>query len=170
MDANRGIQALKYSFQFAQPAIAIWVSSVIEEALESNLFLKMRPISNKFRKRLFENYGPFSSFASKIDAAYAFSIVDENTFEDLNIIKEVRNGFAHPKTQLLRFEDEPIATILKKFKGYSKDNSEHIFLDKSISCLEVLHVNPQILVSVRGMSDIFSRVLSNKATANEAHT
>lgn len=45
--------------------------------------------------RLFDIYGPLSSFSARINVAYAFGLIDEHLRSDLDYIKRVRNYFAH---------------------------------------------------------------------------
>jgi len=45
--------------------------------------------------RLFNGYGPLSTFAARINLAYALRIIDETLKRDLYYIKEIRNHFAH---------------------------------------------------------------------------
>src|ERR1700719_2492999 len=66
-------------------AYTLWICSYVGERLQNALTQKMRPISNNFQERIFENYGPLSSFSSRIDLAYAFSILDDETFDDLKV-------------------------------------------------------------------------------------
>jgi len=78
--------------QFTQPTMAMLISSVIETALELALIEKMRPLSGKLKKRLFEGYGPLSSFSSRIDVAYALSIISQDVFDDLKIISFIAHS------------------------------------------------------------------------------
>jgi DNA-binding MltR family transcriptional regulator len=150
-------RAMAEVHQYIQPALAIWVSCIIEDALENALVEKMRPLSKKFKERLFENYGPLGSFASKIDIAYALSIIEYNIYDDLKIIKEIKNKFAHPKGRFLHFKDKPLAMIFKKFKGYNKgEENALIFLSRSTFCLEALNVNPEVLKAIMGFSILTS--------------
>jgi len=151
-DLARSFGHLKVLAQYLQPATAILTSSIIERALEAALIAKMRPISNRLKERLFEGYGPFASFSSKIDVAYALSIISDDVFDDLKIIKEIRNEFAHPKTTIVHFEDEEISIIVRKFKGYSKDEGNgQVFVRKCTSSLEALGGNVDFLKPFMGL-------------------
>ena len=65
-------------------------------------------MNNKMYTRLFENYGPLSTFAAKIDMAYALGIIPREMYEELGKIRKLRNEFAH-STDILYFESEKIA-------------------------------------------------------------
>jgi hypothetical protein len=57
--------------------------------------------------------GPLSTFNSKIIAAYAFGLIDETTRKNLNIIRTIRNAFAHSK-RLIDFDDQAVLEALAK--------------------------------------------------------
>src|SRR4051812_13113878 len=71
------------------------VTGKLEDGLEKLLLAAGRPISNKLAKRIFSGMGPLHSFSGKIEIAYFFDLIDRPTFDDLMVIKDVRNIFAH---------------------------------------------------------------------------
>jgi DNA-binding MltR family transcriptional regulator len=105
----------------------------LDTALKMALLEKMRPISKRLKARLFDGYGPLSTFSAKIDMAFAFSILDEDLYADLQVIRQVRNMFAHPAVPLrqpVTFENDDVIKICKKFKDY----------DPSIACVDLFGV------------------------------
>ena len=44
---------------------------------------------------LFEGFGPFSDFSKRIECAYAFNLISLNQKKILDLIKKIRNHFAH---------------------------------------------------------------------------
>src|SRR5258706_4493647 len=75
---------------------AIVGCSLLEEDLELLLRARMSPIANaKHIDSLFHGYAPLASFAGKIALCYAFGFIDEQMFTDLEIIRKIRNRFAH---------------------------------------------------------------------------
>jgi len=105
---------------------------------------------------------PLSSFASKIDIAFAFSIIDDETFADLKVIRELRNAFAHPHPHLElkapRLDEPYLVKIAAKFSGYKKDVHPALqFIERSANCLEALAVGPDkddIMKFVAGLRGI----------------
>jgi DNA-binding MltR family transcriptional regulator len=87
--------------------------AMLEEALEAALISRMRPLTKKMRDRLFEGYGPISSFAARVDIAYAIEIISEEDYKALLIIKSIRNKFAH-SNEALGFDREDIASLAKR--------------------------------------------------------
>lgn len=75
----------------------------------------MRPLSAKMRTRLFNGYGPISSFAAKSDIAYAFRLLSDDDYADLQIIRKIRNEFAHAQ-EVLGFETPKIETLVSRMK------------------------------------------------------
>lgn len=54
-------------------------------------------LSNKetLHKRLFRHNGPLSTFSARLDMAFALYLIGEKTRHDLDIIRDIRNDFAH---------------------------------------------------------------------------
>jgi len=44
---------------------------------------------------LFSTYAPLATFSAKISICFAFGFIDEPTFRDLEVIRKIRNRFAH---------------------------------------------------------------------------
>ena len=71
--------------------VAAWADDVLGVKLRS-LF---REGNKKARSQLFSPMGPFSSFASKISAAYCLGWLDPDVYNDLEHLRKIRNEFAH---------------------------------------------------------------------------
>ena len=114
-----------------QAAMAIYVSQLVENILAGKLASKLAIPSNNFKTRLFEGYGPLSTFTAKIDMARALEIVDGETYNTLRILKSIRNEVAHPDTELLpNFDSPAIVEECRKLPGYVDDeNCFNLFLD-----------------------------------------
>jgi hypothetical protein len=96
---------------------AMVFAAAAENWLRRAIATKMRGISNNLDAKIFENYGPLSSFAAKIDVAFAMGIVTEAIRHDLRIVKDVRNEFAHAK-RFVDFHSTEIQHEMKKFPGF----------------------------------------------------
>ena len=64
------------------------------------------PSSEKEDKELFSGYGPLSSFSSKILLSYRLGLISNYEYKSLQIIRKIRNVFAHDisKESLLEFK------------------------------------------------------------------
>ena len=86
---------------------AIFIAALLDGELQRLLLTFMPTISNILAARLFEDYGPLSSLAAKIDMARALDLIDMGTYTDLRAIQVIRNTFAHP-TDRLHFKSPEI--------------------------------------------------------------
>jgi hypothetical protein len=90
---------------------AIFGQALIETELEGLLREKFRHKDENTWSELTGEKGPLSTFHSKIIAAYAFGLIDETTRKNLNIVREIRNAFAHSK-RLIDFDDQAVLNTL----------------------------------------------------------
>ena len=54
---------------------ALIEASALDNAVELALLTKMRRLSRDMKDKIFDGYGPLSTFAGKIDIAYALEII-----------------------------------------------------------------------------------------------
>jgi hypothetical protein len=88
---------------------AIICASMVEDRLRWLLETKfIDGLSETKRDRIFAGYGPLSSFAAKTDIAFALGLVKEEVREQLQLIGQIRNKFAH-NFRRVRFSDPNIA-------------------------------------------------------------
>jgi hypothetical protein len=71
--------------------IACW----IEEFLEVKLTNEFSKGNAEARKALFSNNGPFATFLAKINAASCAGWIDSDVYHDVQVIRKLRNVFAH---------------------------------------------------------------------------
>ena len=121
------IAAIEAMFPASQAAMAIYISQLVENILEGSLTSKLTISSNNFNDRLFKGYGPLSTFTAKIDMARALEIVDEETYNYLRILKNIRNEVAHPDDldSLPNFDSPAIVKECQKLPGYIDE--EHCY-------------------------------------------
>jgi len=70
---------------------AAWIDSLLEIKFRKE-FAKG---SAKARESLFAAGGAFSSFSAKLNAAFCAGWIDSDVYHDANIIRKLRNDFAH---------------------------------------------------------------------------
>jgi DNA-binding MltR family transcriptional regulator len=139
---------LSYFSNSTHAGTALLVAAIADRQLEDALILKMRGLNNSMRERLFENYGPLSSFSAKIDIAYALCITDRITYDRLTIIRRVRNKFAH-SDEPITFGNQDILAILSSIK--ENDDKEldpqMLFMSHALKIEQYLvkNVGPTIL-------------------------
>jgi DNA-binding MltR family transcriptional regulator len=91
--------------------ITIMGATGLDNALELAILTKMRNLGRDMKDRIFDGYGPLSSFAAKIDVAYALQIIPQEFYDSLRIINRIRVKFAHSK-QFLSFQDNEISSMI----------------------------------------------------------
>lgn len=69
----------------------------------------------KVTKSLLGGMGPISNFSSRISLAYVLGLINDWYYIDLEIIRKIRNRFAH-KIKIVDFSDEEIARLVMKLK------------------------------------------------------
>lgn len=74
---------------------AILASVWIEYLLERKLRAHFTKGNSETRRKLFDLNGPFSAFSSKILVAHSLDWIDSSTCDDINLIRKIRNKFAH---------------------------------------------------------------------------
>ena len=72
---------------------AILAGSFVEHVL--GLYLKFRIRDKKIAAELFAPLGPLSNLDQRIAIAYAFDLISEAQYQDLALIRRIRNQFAH---------------------------------------------------------------------------
>jgi hypothetical protein len=79
-------------------ATVIMFGSYVERSLNYVLLHAMRQdLNSDARKRLFEYEGSLGLFSAKIITAYAFKLIGPICLHDLDLVRLLRNGFAHSR-------------------------------------------------------------------------
>ncbi|MBD9551580.1 DUF4145 domain-containing protein [Pantoea sp. PNT01] len=84
---------------------AVLAGSYVENLLGSYLVYCMEDKSLK--EKVFSSNGPLSSFSQRIEIAQAFGHIDKKTANKLDLIRKIRNHFAHHPFDA-SFEDSPV--------------------------------------------------------------
>lgn len=99
--------------------VVLVAASFIDHALELLLRARFSSGSTKPKKAidpLFKNFGPLATFSAKIKICYAIDLLQDWLYRDLEIIRKLRNSFAH-NTEPLRFDDPQVAAFTTHLKG-----------------------------------------------------
>jgi hypothetical protein len=92
-------------------AVVILQASMVEALLETAIQQKMRrDLSAEMKKDIFEFEGPVGSFSAKVTIAFALEIIGPKTKRDLDLIRLMRNQFAHCRKPL-RFDMPEVAEV-----------------------------------------------------------
>ena len=91
---------------------ALYAAAYLDRALSDLLFLSL--VENKnVEKDLFEGTAPLATFSSRIKLAYYLGKISPSMRRDLDLIRKIRNDFAH-SAENLSFENEKIANRCKE--------------------------------------------------------
>ena len=74
--------------------------------------------------------GPLGSFSSKTKLAYSLGILRRKEFEDIEVLRKIRNEFAH-SIETLAFQDLKIKQLIRNFKLLANpdhDNPKYHFI------------------------------------------
>jgi hypothetical protein len=94
-------------------AAAILGAVMVEHDLETLLRNKFKHKDDQTWSILTERDGPLHSFFSKIVTGYALGIYNKTVLDDLHILRNIRNVFAHSK-KLIQFDHHLLVKELKK--------------------------------------------------------
>jgi hypothetical protein len=109
-----------------QPLVtAILGAVLIEHELETLLRRRFHRQGEDTWADLISDRGPLGTFSQKITAGHAFGIYDKEMRGNLDIVRHIRNAFAHSK-KLIDFSHELVRKELKKM-AFSKSGTRELF-------------------------------------------
>jgi DNA-binding MltR family transcriptional regulator len=122
----------------SQAGTVLVSAAALDGSLRNLLRLTMNLSNNKAEQIFGSPLGPLYHFSPKIDIAYAFRVIDEDLYNDLRIIKDIRNKFAHPEGPT-DFERPKIKDLLRKFKSWTSTSDKYeLFIQRVEHCLSKL--------------------------------
>lgn len=87
---------------------AVLVGGFVENYLGT--FLRSLVVDEQVADSLFQAVGPLSSFSQRIAVARAFGFISKQDYADLNLIRKIRNHFAHHPLEA-SFSESPVAEL-----------------------------------------------------------
>jgi DNA-binding MltR family transcriptional regulator len=94
---------------------ALLAAAWIDDALEVCLKAVFRP-DKEIADKVLQAEGPLGSFSSCIKIAYLLGIIPSSLLSDLEVIRGIRNDFAHMR-QVVRFTDQSMKDRCKSLTG-----------------------------------------------------
>lgn len=92
-------------------ACVILVTSWADHLLRIKLAQEFSKGNADARSALFSSNGPFATFSSKLNAVFCAGWIDGDVFHDLQVIRKLRNQFAH-SIDTLNLHDEPFPAMV----------------------------------------------------------
>jgi DNA-binding MltR family transcriptional regulator len=92
----------------------ILMASLLDNALATRIAksLCFSPNGSEF-DYMFRFEGPMGTFSAKMEIACIFGVIEDATYAQLNIIREMRNACAHSR-DVLTFADPTLSTVAKR--------------------------------------------------------
>lgn len=101
-------------------AMVLSLATFLEDTLGRLLIAYFR--SCKATKELIEGFNaPLGTFGSRIKAVYAFGLVTDDQYKDMEILRKIRNHFAH-NWEGVSFERNDIQALVGQLSGYVVDH------------------------------------------------
>ena len=117
---------------------ALITVSYLEKQLEKLLLKGFAPVGNP-RKYLFGRFGFFPGLAAKTDGAYCLGLIDVHMRDELNLLRGIRNKFAHSFDRLSFSEGATGESVGKlKFLDYDLSTDPRTRFKGSIDTLMLL--------------------------------
>jgi DNA-binding MltR family transcriptional regulator len=145
---------------------AIIAVSIVEATLEEIIVTRLHSRGKDLLRNLFENQGPLSDFNSKILIAQAFGIITPPMTNELNVMRKVRNAFAHARIPL-SFEDEPVGREIKRLRIIAGMDGTEIPGPPGDVIKMKLPNKAAFLLAIRIILIIFDSIFKSKRSADE---
>jgi hypothetical protein len=92
------------------------LASLLDHALQIALLTKMRrDLIPPEQAEMFGGRGLLATFSAKIDLAYALKLIGPKTRDDIDMIREIRNAFAHARGPI-SFQTKEVATVCARLR------------------------------------------------------
>ena len=88
-------EMLKETRRESDRASALIHAANLDNQLRRLLLEHFVKISSEMEKQVFEGTGYLSTFSSRINASYMVGLLAQNEYHDFNIVRKIRNYFAH---------------------------------------------------------------------------
>src|SRR6476620_6558953 len=84
--------------------------ALTDQMLETLVLAHMPKLSDSGAKRLFSYHGPLGSLPNKVTFAHVLGLIGDQTCEDLKVLNQLRNTFAHPR-RFLHFNSPDVEKV-----------------------------------------------------------
>lgn len=133
-------------FKQSDRASAVVSGGILEEILQRMITAFFLPHSN-VRKSMFDGLTPISTFGAKIDLSYHIGLINKTEYEDLKLIKKIRNNFAH-SIKGINFETESIKDRCLQLQTLNKTNPPQVVFDNIKNIKTLFQINTTMLASI----------------------
>lgn len=132
-------------FKQSDRASAVVSGGILEEILQRMIIAFFLPHSN-VRKTMFDGLTPISTFGAKIDLSYHLGLINKTEYEDLKLIKKIRNDFAH-SIKGINFETENIKDRCLQLQTLKNTNPPQVLFDNIKNIKTLFQINTTMLAT-----------------------
>ena len=119
----------------------ILAGTLVEDSLRALLISRMAPgVGKDGPKDLFGPMKPLSTFSAKIRMGFALKLYGERTFHDLELLRKLRNLFAHGKLAI-DFNTPGVKWAINQFHCHSRGERDPRKRFYSVTTLLLSHLN-----------------------------
>jgi hypothetical protein len=133
-------------FKQSDRAAAIVSGGILEEILQRMITSFLLPHPN-IDKNIFDGVAPISTFAAKIELSYHLGLINKIEYEDLNLIKKIRNQFAH-SIKGITFETDNIKDRCLQLNTLNNTNPPKITFDCIKNIKTLFQINATMLAAI----------------------
>jgi DNA-binding MltR family transcriptional regulator len=153
LSPQKQVEAILELAKNTQAGTVLVTTALMDRAIQTLLLTAMRPLSNNVATAIFGDYGPLYETGPKIDIAYGFSLIDEQTYRSLKAVTKIRNAFAHMDRQLT-FRSQEILDLCNALPGWKKNSDPYgLFSETVRNCMESVEAKTQKLTYDRAVQD-----------------
>ena len=132
-------------FKQTDRASALVSCALLEELLERLLLAFFMEHGNT-KRDLFDGMTPLSTMSAKTNIAYYMGLIEQYVFEDLNLIRKIRNDFAH-SFKTINFETQRTKDRCYQLQMLVKTKPPRAFMDSIKSTKDFFKFNTTLLAS-----------------------
>lgn len=133
-------------FKQSDRASAVVSGGILEEILQRMLisfFLQHQNV----KKSMFDGLTPLSTFGAKIELCYHLGLINETEYEDLKLVKNIRNTFAH-SIKSINFDTDSIKDRCLQLNTLKKTNPPSGVMENIKNIKTLFQINTTMLASL----------------------
>lgn len=132
-------------FKQSDRASAVVSGGILEEILKRMLMAFLIP--HPSAQRLFDGLSPISTFSAKIEMSYHLGLIGKNEYDDLKLIKNIRNDFAH-SIKGINFDSESIKDRFLQLQTLKNTNPPKDIYDSIKNIKTLFQINSTMLATM----------------------
>jgi hypothetical protein len=122
-------------------AVALMAVSAVDQVLVDLLLSRFVPLSDtEIEAQFFGKNANFGTFSIRTDLCYMLGLIHKGEKRDLDIMRRVRNAFAHG-TEPLTFESDPVKAAVLSLSYVKHAHPDGQARDQFIGCAASYHVS-----------------------------